>query len=133
MKGSEDMDALNLSHEELAEIKQDLLSFVHRVSMRTGEKSNAEVAVLPAIADLLIKNTGVIRLQDEQLKTVINALVKAEYEMTTDNGLIVTDLPEASNETTFTIDYSQTLKSIDKAICILDMSVYSRSDRTIRV
>ena len=127
------MDALNLSSQELAVIKRDLLAFVHRVSTMGAPKSDAEVSVLPAVAELLINNTGVIRLQDEQLKTVINALAKAEYEMHTDNGLIVTDLPEAENETTWQLDYSKTLKAINEAVCILDTSVYNRSDRAIRI
>ena len=127
------MDALNLSSQELAVIKRDLLTFVHRVSTMGAPKSDAEVSVLPAVAELLINNTGVIRLQDEQLKTVINALYKAEYEMHTDNGLIVTDLPEAENETTWQLDYSKTLKAINEAVCILDTSVYNRSDRAIRI
>ena len=127
------MDALNLSNEELAVIKRDLLAFVHRVSAMGAPKSDAEVSVLPAVAELLIKNTGVIRLHGEELKTVSSALAKAEYEMTTDNGLIVTDLPEAESETTWQLDYSPTLKAIDDAICVVDTSVYNRSDRAIRI
>ena len=117
-----------LNNEELEVIKRDLLAFVHRVSAVTSEKSDAEVSVLPAVAELLINNTGVIRLQGEELETVINTLYQADYEMTTDNGLIVTDLPEAENETTWQLDYTKTLKAINEAVCILDTSVYNRKD-----
>ena len=55
-------------------------------------------------------------------------LYKAEYEMTTDNGLIVTDLPESESKTTWQLDYSKTLKAINEAVYILDTSLYNRKD-----
>ncbi len=121
------MDAINLKQSELEALKNDLLTFIHRVS-GMNDKTDAEVAVLPAIASLLLQHTGIIRLKDEQLQTVINALHQANYMMSTDNGLIVTDLPEAQNETTWQLDYSETQKAINEAICILDMSVYNRKN-----
>ena len=122
------MDNFNLRPSELESLKKDLLGFIRRVSTEGSTKTNAEVKALPSIAKLLIENTGVIRLQEEQLKTVLNALLKAEYETTTDNGLIVTDLSEAQSETTWQLDYTELHKALNEAICILDMSVYSRKD-----
>ena len=122
------MDNFNLRPSELESLKKDLLGFVHRVSTEGSTKTNAEVKALPSIAKLLIENTGVIRLQEGQLKTVLNALLKAEYETTTDNGLVVTDLSEAQSETTWQLDYTELHKALNEAICILDMSVYSRKD-----
>ena len=112
---------MKLTTNELTALKNDLLAFIHRVSGENG-KTNAEVAILPAMVNLLLQNIGVISLNNEQLKTVINALNEAEYIMHTDNGLIVTDLPEAQNETTWQLDYSETLKAINEAFCILDTS-----------
>ena len=126
----EDMDAFNLNTSELEALKNDLLSFVHRASK---DGTSKEMARLPAIAGLLLEHTGIIRLSDEQLRTVKNALCKAEYEMTTTNGLAATDRPDLplTDDTSWTIDYSETLKAINEAISILDTSVYSR--REIRV
>ena len=126
----EDMDAFNLNPSELEALKNDLLSFVHRASKDGISK---EIARLPAIAGLLLEHTGIIRLSDEQLRTVKNALCKAEYEMTTTNGLIATDRPDLplTDDTSWMIDYSETLKAVNEAISILDTSVYSR--REIRI
>ena len=123
------MDAFNLTPEELKTLKEDLLAFVHNIAISTNETMfpDARIAVLPALVNLLLQNTGVIRLRNEQLKTVIDALVKAEYEVATKDGLIVTDLPDETNGT-LKLDYSNLLKNLREAISILDTSVYSRKE-----
>lgn len=122
------MDALNLSLSELHELKDDLLGFIHRVANDEmddyPEVKAAKVQAMTSITKLLIENTGVIRLQGEQLKTVIDALHQADYETTTDDGLIVTDIPEADTETTWKIDYSKLHKALIEAISVLEKPVY---------
>ena len=123
------MDAFNLTPQELETLKQDLLTFIHNIAVKSNESvfPDARVKVLPELVNLLLQNTGVIRLRDEQLKTVIDALVKAEYEVATKDGLIVTDLPDETNGT-LKLDYSNLLKNLREAISILDTSVYSRKE-----
>ena len=129
------MDAFNLKPSELEALKADILFFLHNIfSQPTPHTSRkVEIEVLPEVIRLLLEQTGIIRLDGEQLRTVINALCKAEYEMTTTNGLVATDRPDLplTDKTSWTIDYSETLKAINDAISILDMSVYSR--RELRV
>ena len=121
------MDAFNLTPQELEAVKNDLLSFVHKAA---SDGTSKEMARLPAVAGLLLEHTGILRLRDDQLRTVINALSKAEYEMTTTNGLVATDRPDLplDEATSWTLDFTETLKAIEEAICILDMSVFSRRD-----
>ena len=121
------MDAFNLTPQELEAMKNDLLSFVHKAA---SDGTSKERARLPVVAGLLLEHTGILRLRDDQLRTVINALSKAEYEMTTTNGLVATDRPDLplNEATSWTLDFTETLKAIEEAICILDMSVFSRRD-----
>ncbi len=48
------MPILELTEEEKATLKKDLLNFVHRVSADTGNRWNSEIQILPAVVQLLL-------------------------------------------------------------------------------
>ena len=48
------MPILELTEEEKATLKKDLLNFVHRVSADTGNRWDCELQILPAIAQILL-------------------------------------------------------------------------------
>ena len=110
------MDALNLSPEELKGLKDDLLGFVHMVANGKAD-SSSEINTMPFIAKLLIENTGVIRLQKEQLKTVQTALLMSSHDFSSLSGLVAYDGVAPSE--TFEIDNSTVSKAIDEAISVL--------------
>ena len=48
------MSSLPLNRDEEAALKKDLLDFVHRVAAVDGEKKPEEIAILPAVAEILL-------------------------------------------------------------------------------
>lgn len=61
-----------------------------------------------------------------EIQTIVNALVQARYQLATNDGLIVTDLPESIKENAaWQIDYTETLRLTDEAISILGKSWYN--------